>query len=74
MIIPYEKISSETLQGVIEEFVSREGTDYGPREFSFEEKVLEVLRQVKRGVAVVVFDPETETCSIVDSRRIHDGE
>lgn len=66
MIIPYEKLTPQTLRSVIEEFVSREGTDYGPLEFSFEEKVLGVLRQVERGAAVVVFDPETETCSIAD--------
>jgi uncharacterized protein len=70
MIIPYEMLSPETLQRVVEEFVSREGTDYGPLEYSFDEKVLGVLNQVKRGSAVVVFDPETETCSIADPRNL----
>ena len=74
MIIPHEKLSPETLRSVVEEFVSREGTDYGPLEFSFEEKVASVLQQVRRGVAVVVFDPESETCSIADSRHVNDVE
>jgi uncharacterized protein len=50
---------------VIESFVLREGTDYGEREYSLEEKVGHVLRQLERGEAGIVFDPNTESVQIV---------
>ena len=39
MEIPHRQLSDEALLGVIEEYISREGTDYGHREYSFEEKI-----------------------------------
>ena len=45
----------------------REGTDYGEKEFSLEDKVAHVIGQLRRGEARIVFDPETETVSITRS-------
>ena len=59
----YSTIRSEC--AIIEEFVLREGTDYGQGEYSLEEKVADVERQLERGVARIVFDPKSETCDIV---------
>jgi uncharacterized protein YheU (UPF0270 family) len=53
------------LRALIESFVLREGTDYGAREFSLEEKVAHVIGQLERGVAQVVFDPESQSVDIV---------
>ena len=63
--IPPRDLSDEALRGVIESFVLREGTDYGQRDYSLEEKIAAVTRQLERGEAVIVFDPETGTVSIV---------
>ena len=63
--VPYTELSEEALRGVVESFVLREGTDYGEREFSLEQKVENVLRQLRRGEAQIVFDPGTETIDIV---------
>ena len=75
MVIPYRELSEAALRGVVESFVLREGTDYGEREFSFEEKIDAVMGQLDRGEAAVMFDPDTETVSIVvaspPSRRAH---
>ena len=65
MEIPHRELSEEALRGVVESFVLREGTDYGPRDYSLEEKIAAVIRQLDRGEAVIVFDPDTETVSIV---------
>ena len=46
MIIPYKQISPDALQGLIEEFITREGTDYGEMEFSLAQKVSQVERQL----------------------------
>jgi hypothetical protein len=67
--IPVEALSVEALRGLIESFVGREGTDYGERERSLEEKVADVRRQLERGEARIVFDPETESVNIVPVRR-----
>lgn len=63
--VPYRELSPEALAGVIESFVLREGTGYGAREYSLEEKVAHVLRQLERGEAKIMFDPDTESVSIV---------
>jgi len=65
--IPYDQLSPEALQGVVEEFVTRDGTDYGEVEIPLETKVVQVMNQLKSGKAVIVFDQETETCTIMRS-------
>ena len=65
--IPYDQLNSETLNGVIEEFVTRDDTDYGEIEVSLETKTSQVLGQLKSGKAVIVFDQGTETCNILRS-------
>lgn len=67
--VPIDALSAEALQGVIESFVSREGTDYGEVERTLAEKVADVRRQLERGEARIVFDPETETVNIVPVER-----
>ena len=65
MIIPHEQISADALLGLIEEFITREGTDYGETEVSLAQKVEQVKRQLKRGDIVIVFDATSETVSIL---------
>ena len=65
--ISHRDLSEAALRGVVESFVLREGTDYGQRDYSLEEKIAAVMRQLDRGEATIVFDPETETVSIVEA-------
>ncbi|NKB31633.1 MAG: YheU family protein [Pseudomonadales bacterium] len=65
MEIPYAELSEEALRGIIEEFVSREGTDYGDREYSLEDKIQHVKRQLESGEVKVFFDSESETCNLI---------
>jgi uncharacterized protein YheU (UPF0270 family) len=62
--IPVNKLNSEALQGVIEEFISRNGTDYGETEASTETKFRQVKYKLENGLAVLIFDDETETTNI----------
>jgi uncharacterized protein YheU (UPF0270 family) len=64
MIIPYTELSEEVLRGIIEEFVLREGTEYGRTDVAVETKIDQVKRQLLQGKAVIVFDPETESCDV----------
>ena len=68
VFVPHTELSPEALRGVIESFVLREGTDYGAREFTLEEKLAHVHRQLESGEARIVFDPNTETIDIIPVR------
>ncbi len=60
-----DQLSPDALRGLVEEYVSREGTDYGEGDWTLEDKVSQVLRQLERGEARIVFDLERESASIV---------
>ena len=62
--IPVNRLSPESLQGVIEEFISRNGTDYGEVEASADTKFRQVKQKLETGSAVLIFDDETETTNI----------
>ncbi len=61
MIIPYERLSPDALAGVIEEYVSRDGTEHTDVEI----KVKQVRRALEAGELVVVFDAEAESCNLL---------
>ena len=65
MVVPHTELADETLRAVIEAFVLREGTDYGSREFALEDKVAHVRSQLERGIAQIVYDPESQSIDIV---------
>ena len=66
--IPFEALSAEALDGVIDDYVNREGTDYGHRDFDLQQKRDAVRRQLASGRAVITYDPGTQTTSIVATR------
>ncbi|HMK66078.1 MAG TPA: YheU family protein [Thermodesulfobacteriota bacterium] len=74
MIIPYEKLSPEALKGLIEEFVTREGTDSGYTEKSLEDNVEMVKKQLRHGEAVVVYDEASQTANIVHKTILAKGQ
>ena len=65
-----DDLAPDTLRAVIESFVLREGTDYGLEETSLDAKVAQVLAQVRRGDAHVVFDAATDSVTIVVTRAL----
>ena len=74
MEIPYTMLDSETLDRVIEEFVLREGTDYGHRDIDLEAKVAAVRRQLQRGEVKLTWDAELETCNLVSAAQLREQE
>ena len=52
MLIPWQDLSPETLENLIESFVLREGTDYGEHERTHEQKVADVKRQLHAAQSV----------------------
>jgi uncharacterized protein len=65
VVVPYTELAPELLHAVVESFVLREGTDYGEREISLEAKVARVIKQLKNGEAKIIFDPESDSVTIV---------
>jgi uncharacterized protein len=65
IVVPYSELAPDLLHAVVESFVLREGTDYGEKEISLEAKVARVLVQLKNGEARILFDPESESVTIV---------
>jgi uncharacterized protein YheU (UPF0270 family) len=65
--IPHTELSEDALRGVIESFVLREGTDYGARDVSHDVKIADVMRQLERGEAQIMFDPLDSSVTIVAS-------
>ncbi len=63
--VPYDQLSPETLDAVIEEFVTREGTDYGKTDVPFERKIESVRRQIETGEVLIVFDESMQSCNII---------
>ena len=62
--VPAAELAPATLQALVESFVLREGTEYGVHEVPLATKVAQVLRQLQRGEARIVFDPVTESVDI----------
>jgi uncharacterized protein len=63
--VPAARIDPDTLERLVEEFVTRDGTDYGEKELTLAQKKAAVARQIDRGDVVLVFDTETETANLV---------
>ncbi|AZC27902.1 MULTISPECIES: YheU family protein [Pseudomonas] len=64
MLIPHELLEVDTLTRLIEDFVTREGTDNGD-ETPLETRVLRVRQALGKGQAVIVFDPDSEQCQLM---------
>jgi uncharacterized protein YheU (UPF0270 family) len=62
--VPMAQLAPDTLQALVETFVLREGTDYGVQEVPLATKVAQVIKQLQRGEARIVFDPATESVDI----------
>lgn len=66
IVVPWREIAPETLDALIEEFVTRDGTDYGEVELPVARKVGEVRALLQRGEVQVVFDELSETVTLLD--------
>jgi uncharacterized protein len=61
MRIPHTQLSPTLLRAVVEEFVTRDGTDHS----SVEQRIAEVIRQLDAGSIELFFDAKTATCNIL---------
>jgi hypothetical protein len=65
VMVPHAALAADLLRKVVEAFVLREGTDYGEKEYSLDEKVAHVVRQLDRGEAQIIFDPNSKSIDLI---------
>jgi uncharacterized protein YheU (UPF0270 family) len=65
--IPPGELSDTALESVLEEFITREGTDYGVVELSLQAKIDQLKQRVLDGAAVIVFDPVLSSTHIASA-------
>lgn len=64
--VPWQELASDVLNALVEEFVTRDGTDYGAEEIDTSRKVEQVIAGIKNKRWLIVFDTDLEQCNIVD--------
>lgn len=64
MEIPHAQLADGVLRAVIEEYITREGTEYGDREYTLDEKVEQIINQLRRKEILINYDPDTGTCQL----------
>lgn len=69
--IPHGELKPDTLTALLEEFVTRDGTDYGAEEIALATKVAQVRRQLEQGEAVIVYDEDSGSCTVHLRRELH---
>ena len=69
MIVPWQQINADTLNHLLEEFASRDGTDYGAQETSLEDKVAQLKTQLSEKRIVVVYSELHESINIVPAEQ-----
>lgn len=72
MIVPWQDVSEDTLNNLLEEFVTRDGTDYGEREVPMTTRVAQVREALRHGELVIWFDSTTETIDILSRDRVRE--
>lgn len=68
--VAYSELDPQTLRNVIDDLVTRDGTDYGAVEKTLEQKAAALMRALERGEAKLMFDPGTETIGLMSATQL----
>lgn len=68
--LPWQRLTPAVLEAVLEEYVTREGTDYGDAPVPLATKVAEVRRQLERGQVVLLYDASTQSLNVVSAEAL----
>ena len=63
--VPIQALASDILQALLEEFASRDGTDYGEREVTLSQKVGNLQGQLRRGDLLILYETESESWDLL---------
>jgi len=70
MQIPWESLDPETLERMLTEIVTRDGTDYGFHETATAAKVATALKSLQRGKSQLFWDSESETSALIPTEQV----
>ena len=65
MIIPWQQLPAATLANLLQEYASRDGTDYGQVETSLADKVEQLKQQLLQGKVVIVYSELHESVNLM---------
>jgi len=65
--VPSARLDPQVLQALLEDFASRDGTDYGAVEHTLEQKVSQLLRQLQSSELQLLYDADSEQWDLVDA-------
>ena len=67
--VPAERLGSDVLLALLEEFASRDGTDYGNYELTLQGKVDALHNQLQRGELQLLYDTDSEQWDLLPRER-----
>jgi uncharacterized protein len=67
--VPPQRLQADILQALLEEYASRDGTDYGERELSLEQKVDSLRAQMQLRELLIVFDVDSDQWDLLPAPR-----
>lgn len=70
--VPVARLDTQVLQALLEDFASRDGTDYGERELTLAEKAGNLRRQLDEGALCLLFHGPSEQWDLVHCDRVGD--
>mgnify|MGYP002640047020 CR=1 FL=1 len=68
--VPVERLQVEVYTSLLEEYASRDGTDYGARELSLSEKVDNLRQMVSNGDIALVYDADCEEWDLLSAQEL----
>jgi len=71
MIIPFDQISAETLDSILQEHVLREGTNYGEHEITIDYQVAQLRKQLVNGDIVLVYSELHESVNLLPKSELN---
>lgn len=63
--VPWDQLAPDTLRALVEEFVTRDGTDYGEHEISLVNKAEQVLAGIRQRQYLIIYDQEMDSVQLV---------
>ena len=67
--VPLQRLQGDILQALLEEFASRDGTDYGEHELSLAQKTTALQKQLEQGELQILYDADSEQWDLVPTEQ-----
>ena len=69
--VPMQRLAPQVLENLLQEYASRDGTDYGEVELTLAEKTGNLRRQLEEGDISILYNLETEQWDLVTAEQAH---